>query len=126
MKIDEIKALENALAYARKSGVSLDPPLWIDFSGGAWEIGTVNEPVVRIDSETGKVLSVSDYLDPVKAFSLAKKYAARNSLPWGPGFSLNLETEYWNIGSCQSQLGGQANIFVTHSGGIVEHNVNPK
>ena len=126
MNIDEVKALEVALVHASETGLALDSPLWIDINGRTWEVGTVNEPVVRIDSQTGKVLSAIDFLDPVMAFSLAKEYAVSNSLPWNPGFSLTCEPEYWNIGSCQSQLGGQTNIFVSHGGKIVKHNVNPK
>ncbi|MCG7940576.1 MAG: hypothetical protein N0C88_17245 [Candidatus Thiodiazotropha lotti] len=126
MKTNEVEALTKSIEHlaARKS--ALNPPIWIELVKGIWEIGSANEPVVRIDSESGEVYSDTQCLSPVDALSVARTYAVSNNLSWKPGFTLSVELGCWNVGACQSQLGGQLNIYVSHEGEVIKHRVNPK
>ena len=126
MKINEVEALSKSIDYLNSKSAKLHPPIWIELVESNWEIGSANEPVIRINSESGEVLSDSKFLSPIDALVIAKSYAEANNLKWKPGYVLSLESEFWNVGACQSQLGGQVHIHVSHKGNVVKHFVNPK
>ena len=126
MKINEVEALAKSIEYLSSKNKGLVPPIWIELVESNWEIGSANEAIVRINSESGEVLSKLECLSPVDALLIAKSYAADNNLKWKPGFALSIESEYWNVGACQSQLGGQVYIHVSHEGKVIKHFVNPK
>ncbi len=126
MNIDEIEALKIALEQAGNQNSALISEIWIELNNETWEVGSMPERVIRIDSDSGKVLSNSNFLNAIEAFTIAKEYAAANFLNWRPGFSLALDDKCWNVSSCQSQLGGQVYIHVAHNGEVIKHFVNPK
>lgn len=124
--VDEIRAFELATQAARTRGWPWRPLYWIAFEDGAWEVTAASEDIIRIDAATGDVLPAVPALDPVRALSVAREFARTHALTWKPAFMLELERSHWVVGSCQSQLGGQVRILVSHDGRVVKHDVNPK
>jgi len=125
MAIDEIKALEIALATSRAQGREWRSPFAIWEENGAWEVESEPRQRVRID-QSGELIAEPVSLAPVAAFSLAREYAVAHSLGWKPTFTLRLEAEHWEVGSCQSQWGGNVQIYVSHGGVVIRHHLNPK
>jgi hypothetical protein len=124
--VDEIRAFELATEAARTRGWPWRPLYWISLEDGAWQVTAASDDIVRIDAATGDVLPAVASLDPVQAFSVAREFARAHALNWIPAFSLRLERAHWDVGSCQSQLGGQVSIRVSHEGKVVGHDVNRK
>lgn len=126
MTTDEIKAFEIATTAARERGWAWRPRFFIALEDGEWQVHAESESVIRIDQASGALLAESSYLSPVLALTRAKEYALANSLNWKPAFSLSVDAEGWDVGSCQSQLGGQTNIVICHNGEVLRHRVNLK
>jgi hypothetical protein len=124
--VDEIRAFELATEAARARGWPWRPLYWINLEDEAWEVTAASDDVIRIHAATGDVLPAIPSLDPVQALSVAREFALAHALNWKPAFSLTLERAHWDVGSCQSQLGGQVSIRVSHEGIVVGHDVNPK
>ena len=125
MAIDEIEAFKVARDAAQDRGWPWRPRYWISLEKGEWEVRAESESVFRINS-VGELVPEIIPLDPVIAMAIAREYAAGQSLKWKPAFMLSLEPGHWEIGACQSQLGGQVSIFVSHQGDVISHDVNPK
>lgn len=106
MAIDEIEAFKIARDAAQERGWPWRPGYWISFEKGEWEVRAESESVFRI-SATGELIPETVPLDPVIAMSIAREYAAGQSLKWKPAFMLSLEPGHWTVGACQSQFGGQ-------------------
>lgn len=123
MNIDEVRALEIAVAAVGADKVSQAAEYWLDLEDGYWQVGST-ERVVWINAGSGKF--VGDFLSPVSALAAARLYVQANSLSWKPTFTLSLKPDYWIVGSCQSQFGGQTYIYVSHDGSVTRHAVNPK
>jgi hypothetical protein len=126
MDIDEFKAFEIATTAAHDRGWPWRPPYWISIDDGEWQVHAESECIVRISVTTGEVASQVGSVNPLIAMAAAKAYALKNGLPWKPAFSLYLTVEGWDVGACQSQLGGQMNIYVSHQGEVIRHRINPK
>lgn len=126
MQMDEIEAFRLATASARAEGWPWRAPYWIDLVDGEWEIQAEGAYVIRVNSTTGKVVESSAILDPALALARAKRHAQESGLQWKPGFSLQLDRTCWHVGACQSQLGGQVSIQISHEGDVAGTYVNPK
>lgn len=126
MHADEIEALRIAGAAAQTRGWPWRPPYWIDLEDGEWRVQAENECVIRISEATGRITPEIVPLDPSIAISAAKDYARSRGLGWKPSFTMRLESDCWEVGSCQHQLGGQTHIYVSHQGVVLRHWVNPK
>ena len=127
MNIDELDAFKTATIYARQQGWQWRPRYWISLEGDEWQVHSESEMIVRISARSG--LPISDdveQLDPLIAIRVAREYAMKTSLPWKPAFSLVLTADGWDVGSCQSQFGGQTHIYVDHHGEVTGHHFNPK
>ena len=111
---------------ARERGLAWRPPYAIDLEDGVWEVHAGNDAVIRIDPASGKISLLDEVIDPLVAFAIAREFALQNGLRWKPSFTLLLSNAEWNIGSCQSQFGGQVHIYVDHRGTVVRHWLNPK
>jgi hypothetical protein len=125
MEINELSAFELGIKEEQKAATKFAAHYSLDLENGYWELNAhYNDHVLWINAESGRILS--DFLDPIKAFSLAKDYAASNSLNWKPSFTLELQRECWVVGVLKGQLGGQTYIYVSHAGNVLKHWVNPK
>lgn len=123
MNVDEVRALEIAVSAVRADKSPQAGEYWLDLEDGYWQIGSTDR-VAWINAESGQL--VSGFLSPLSAFAAAKRYAQDNSLGWKPAFTLSLKPDYWVVGSCQGQFGGQTHIYVCHDGSVSRHSVNPK
>ena len=126
MAIDEIEALKAALDVTPANKWPLRPAFWISLDAGEWHVHIEHECLIRIDQAGGQIVREPSWLDPPTAMSIARAYATEHSLTWKPSFSLQLESDHWIVGSCQSQLGGQTSIKVSHQGLVLSHFVNPR
>jgi hypothetical protein len=124
MQSDEILAFESVTAAALGGNTLWKPPFWIELVGSEWRVTSEYESV----SETDAVIDtpMHDSILPEQAFRLAKQYALASSLPWKPAFSIDLCKDYWVIGSCQGQFGGQVAIQINHRGEVIGSSFNPK
>jgi hypothetical protein len=126
IEIDEFEAFKIASLAARDRGWQWRPPYWISIDDGEWKVHAESECVVRIIAQTGLLVPAIGGVDPLVAMAAAKEYALKNGLHWKPAFSLYLTVEGWSVGSCQSQLGCQTTIYVSHQGEVIRHQINPK
>jgi hypothetical protein len=124
-EIDEIQAFEMAIAHARKGGAEWLQPFWIVREKDTWDVGASSEAILSIDAKSGNIVA-PDNLDAIRAFALAKQYAASNQLSWKPMFTVEWRKGCWCVGSSQSQLGGQCYINFDREMNVVGHVVNPK
>jgi hypothetical protein len=123
MIVDELQALEIAISTLTANRSSQPAQYSIDFEDGYWQVGATDS-VAWINAGSGRL--IGDFLSPLRALAAAKLYAQANSLKWTPSFTLELKPECWIVGSCQSQLGGQTYIYLSHDGNVTKHSVNPK
>ena len=123
---DELHAFQLAGSTASKRGWPWRPPYWIHASDGEWQVHAESECIIRIDAHRGELIPDLEPLDPLLALTHAKNYALDRGLCWKPDFFLQLHAEGWEIGSCQSQFGGQTTIHVSHQGHVIRHRVNAK
>jgi hypothetical protein len=126
MNIDEFEAFRIARITAHDRGWQWRPPFWISFDEGEWQVHAESECVVRLSAQTGDLVPQTGVVDPLIAMAAAKEYALKNDLSWKPAFSLCLSAEGWDVGACQSQFGGQTNIYVSHHCEVIRHQINPK
>ena len=126
MPIDEVEAFKRAATIAQQRGWLWEPPFWLSLTNGEWEIQSEGERAIRLSELTGEIVAGPAALDPASALSIAKEYAARNELSWKPAFSLQVVTDHWCVGACQSQFGGQLSIRVNHAGEVIGSSVNRK
>ena len=124
MAVDELQAFQIARQEAQQRHRPWGPGFYIVLENGIWQVFAEVERNTFIDAETGQV--ISDFLDPFDAFSIARNYAKEHKLHWRPMFSLQLHPRHWEVGACQSQLGGQLSIDISHSRDVLRHSVNPK
>jgi hypothetical protein len=102
------------------------PTFYISERGDSWHMeATGQENILMIDQESGDVFDPFDRaLDPVEAFRVARDYAVANALTWKSPFSLSLNNCGWRIGVCESGLGGQIWIDVSHEGAVTRREVD--
>ena len=127
--IDEIEAFRLATVTATERRLPWRPPYWIDFSDDQWSVEAEGREAIRIDATSGKALSpepTCGALDPIQALAIARDFAVKNGLRWQPSFALQLTSTHWTVGACQSQLGGQTTIEVSHEGFVTGNWINPK
>lgn len=128
MAIDEIEAFKRAADEAQSRGWEWRPPFFWYLEEGEWQVHAESERTIRINVISGapKVEEEIEFLDPLRALSVAKSYASNEGLSWKPGYSLELSRSHWSVGACQSQFGGQVHIQVSHQGEVIGSSVNPK
>ena len=126
MAADEVEALTLAIRTVASNEWPRRNSYFIELRGDEWHVHFERDHVIRVSRASGALLEARKSLDADEALRIAREYAASQSLAWRPSFSLRLESDEWQVGACQSQLGGQVEITVSVDGNVTGHRVNPK